>query len=100
MNFFELLLALLSIIIFLFSLLMLFFRNNGTILRAMFIPSIFLEDRAIALSVRLSEPINKAVGITGSGQSGNEMRLKKNFLIRFGLMLFLTSCALMYFAIT
>lgn len=100
MSFFEILIALASIVMFLFSLLVLFFRNNGTILKAMFVPSIFLEDIASTGSIRLSQPINKAIGISESGQSGSEVRLKRNFSTRFGVMLFVTSLALMYFAIT
>ena len=99
MNFFELLLAIVSIVMFLFSLLVLFWRNNSAMLKAMFIPDIFLEDIIFPDSIRLSQPANKAIGVSESIQSRKEVRLKKNFSVRFGLMLFVTSLALMYFAI-
>ena len=99
MSFFEILIAFASIVMFLFSLLVLFFRNNDALLRAMFVPSIFLEDIAAENSFRMPEPHNKAMGVSESSQSKHEIHLKRNFSVHFGLMLLVTSFALMYFAI-
>lgn len=99
MGFFEIVLALFSIVLFVFGILILFFRNNRTMLRAMFVPQIFLDDIADINSFRMSDPANKAIGISESGESKHQVGMKKNFSVRFGIMLVLTSAALMYFAI-
>ncbi len=85
---------------FIFSVLVLYFRNNTTILRAMLVPQIFLEDIADNNSFRMPEPQNQAIGISESKQTRHELGVRKNFSVRFGFMLLLTSLALMYFAIS
>lgn len=99
MNFFELILAMLGIIGLLFSLLVLFFRNNATILRAMLVPSIFLEDVGDTNTFRMPRPTNKALGINESMKYRRDIRLKKQFSIQFGLLLFWASLVLLYFAV-
>ena len=100
MSFFEILIAMVSIVLFIFSLVILYFRNNTTMLRAMFIPEIFLEDIADENSFRMSKPQNQAIGVSESGETRHEATIKKNFSVRFAIMLLATSLALMYFAIS
>lgn len=100
MSFFEILIAMVSIVMFIFALVILYFRNNHTILRAMYVPEIFLEDMANQNSFRMSQPQNQAIGVSESGETRHEENLKKNFSVRFAIMLIATSLALMYFAIS
>lgn len=99
MNFFELILAFAAIVALIYSLLILLFRNNTTMLRAMLVPEIFLEDVGETNTFRMGNPKNRAIGIQESAERRKSIRLKRHFSVYFGLLMLGAALSLLYFSV-